>query len=292
LGEEKGLIRRLAYRFVRRHTAGYTVDSAIKTALDLNKRGYKATITFLNESAKDSTKAKYNINTYLHIMRQISRLRINADVSMRASQIGWIVGRGTFEKGLGEISSSAKQLGVKAWIEYENEEDMPAIYESSIGLIGKHGGFEIPALSQEKAQFKPLSQSKSMVKLNFNAPPKEEKPKGSRFHIRKSATSKEHAAAALWFIKNRYNVVGMITESGLAGKLSSNLGSYKKHLIFEILLGYEGKRPLESLKGNGGTSVYMPYGKDWVPYAISRLTDGRLRNLAIRVLDGKELDSA
>ena len=86
--EDNNIVKKLVFRFIRRHIAGTTTDSAIKAALQLNESGIKATLTFLSEGAKETNKARYNVNAYSHLLKQISRLRVNADVSLRPGQIG------------------------------------------------------------------------------------------------------------------------------------------------------------------------------------------------------------
>lgn len=288
MASEKGIIRRLAFRFVKKHIAGFTTESAIRAALDLNKKGYGATITFLNESARDYTKSRYNINAYMHVMRQISRLRIKADISLRPTQIGYISNHGMLAKGLSEITRFAEQSGIQVWLEHEDSIDMESVYEQCSDGISKSLGFELPALYADRSQFKTLAGTKFPIKLNFSTPRKEKLSPEKKFHIRKGSVAKEYAAIASWFVAKKYNVRKVMADEHLVTKLSSSFGDYKRNLIFEILLGYEGKKAPEGSKSKVGMSVYMPYGKDWIPYAIGRLTEGRMRAIAIKVLDGKE----
>lgn len=288
MASESGIIRRLAFRLVKKHIAGFTTESAIRTALELNKKGYGATITFLNESARDYTKSRYNINAYTHIMRQISRLRIKADVSIRPTQIGYISNHGMLSKGLSEITRAADQYGIQVWLEHEDNVDMESIYEMCSSGMPKSLGFEIPALYADRSQFKPLTSSKHPIKLTFGTPKRENLSPEKKFHIRKGSVAKEYANITNWFIAKKYNVKRVMADGHLIGKLSSSFGDYKRNLIFEILLGYEGKKAPDGSKSKVGMSVYMPYGKDWIPYAINRLTEGRMRAIAIKVLDGKK----
>jgi proline dehydrogenase len=291
LASEKGIIRRLAFTFVKKHIAGFTTESALRTALNLNRKGYGATITFLNESAKDYTKSRYNINAYIHIMRQISRLRIKADISIRPTQIGYMSNHGIFSKGLAEITKFADQSGIQLWLEYEDNMEMENVYDLCLRESPKSLGFEIPALYADRSQFKSLAGGKFPIKLNFTTPKKEKISPEKKFHIRKGSVAKEYAAIANWFLTKKYNVRRVMSDEHLIGRLSSSFGDYKKNLIFEILLGYEGKKAPEGSRSKPGISVYMPYGKDWIPYAISRLTEGRMRGIAIKVLDGKKRES-
>ena len=136
---DNGIKKRLAYRLVKKHIAGLTTDSAIRTALQFNGKGIHTTITFLNENGKDQKKARYNINTYSHLIRQLSRFRINSDISVRPSQLGYPENIQIFEKGLKELSSLAQSYGMSVWLENEDHAYMETIY----GLVSTSGNSAI-----------------------------------------------------------------------------------------------------------------------------------------------------
>ena len=46
------------------------------------------------------------------------------------------------------------------------------------------------------------------------------------------------------------------------------------------------KKNLKILKMNK-ISIYAPFGKDWIPYAVDRLIDGYIKDIAITILNSR-----
>lgn len=103
LNDEQGLIQKIVFRLVKKHIAGSTLDSALKQIRESNAKGIHATVTFLNEKVDDISKARYNANTYVQFIKQSSRLHLNADVSLRLSQMGYHLNGGYLEKCLEDV---------------------------------------------------------------------------------------------------------------------------------------------------------------------------------------------
>ncbi len=75
-------------------------------------------------------------------------------------------------------------------------------------------------------------------------------------------------------------------EKFMSSLLRANRG-HRKNLAFEVPLGYNAKRVNALIKSKANVGVYVSYGKDWIPYAINRLTEGRIRDIAMALLDGE-----
>ena len=60
--------------------------------------------------------------------------------------------------------------------------------------------------------------------------------------------------------------------------------AYRKNLMFEIPLGYSIRRLNGLAKGRNALSLYVPYGKDWAPYIVNRLAEGKMRGIAAKLL--------
>jgi proline dehydrogenase len=285
---QNGLIRSIVYRFVKRHIAGLTTDSAIRTALQYNGKNTKTTITFLNENGKDQKKARYNINTYSHLIRQISRLRINADISLRPSQIGYPVNMQIFEKGISELSSLAQSFGVLVWLEHERSYDMMQFYRHFASYNLKSVGLELISSSdQTDKTLKAFARKGVPIKLDLNTPSRRTSDKLKGYVKGGKAITKNQIDLITRFYDLDYNLKAVVTDERLVPGLMAMDKDYRKNLIFEILLGYGNKRVADLAKTKVNMSVYIPYGKDWVPYAINRFTGGHMRDIATAVLAGQ-----
>lgn len=274
---DRNLLRRIVFRLVRKYLAGSTTASMLKTVKEINGNEYHATVTLLNEHILDQTKAKYNTTAYLQTIREMSRLGLNADISIRASQIGYGVDKSAFEKNMGDIMALAKSSGTRIWIEAEGEVDEHerfGIYETARESYDNIG-FELMAAG-EGAVLEDRSVSKGdIVRIWYPSP--HFKGPGKRTidasHIGKLAAKSVDLTV---YTHDTKMLESIIRKNGIS----------KRNLTFEIPLGYNVKRLGKLAKGKVRMSVYVPYGKDWSKYVIERIADGRMRGLAIKILDG------
>jgi proline dehydrogenase len=273
------LIGKLVFRLVKKHIAGSTNSSVLNVIRDLNKRGMHATVTLLNDHVGDPTKARYNTNAYVQFLKQLSRLRLNSDISIRASQLGGRIDRELLERNLGEIIDVAKTADQRLWIEQEPESktgDTVALYRKFRPRFSNLGVEINPTAEADGLAFSRLLSGRDLIKLRYNPKVGPER-KVDRLKLYRSyidALTKRHASLTL-----------LEHDQKLIERIMAVSKDYKRNLIFEIPLGYSQK--LGRLKGKLKMSVYVPYGKDWIPYFINRLAEGRVRNLAVTLLDGK-----
>ena len=285
-GSEKGhIIKRLVYPLVRRHIAGSTTESVLATIRKLNEQGLHATATLLNDHVEQATKARYNTNAYVQFIKQISRLNLNSDVSLRLSQVGFGLDEELMRRNMQQILDSANEAELRLWIESEesigNEELMPIYRElkaSSDGL-----GVEITPMQGENGNAFALVKPKDMIKL--------------RCHLHKEdikANKKESFNAIRLYksyidklISRRAHVTVLDHNAHMIPKIAAMEKGYRDSVTFEAPLGYGGSKLKKMAANRFNVSIYVPYGKDWVPYLINKLTEGRLRNIAIALLNGQ-----
>ncbi|MCL5102359.1 MAG: hypothetical protein M1544_03320 [Candidatus Marsarchaeota archaeon] len=287
---DHGLIKRLVFKLVKKHIAGSTAASVIRTVKQLNDKNVSTTITFLNENAATPLKVRYNINSYSEIIRQFSRLNLNADISLRLSQLGYLYGKEQAIKALDEVVSVASKYNKRIWIESES-----AIVQSSLfdikdrydgnGLIGvevpmdyvyKYTNGSIPDSMLTYKNIKLMaSNGQPQTKGKDQSKPKKIDQNG--IYYKCISKLSESGIDTTVFSHDEKMLANLIAESK----------NYKKHLRFEVPLGYNRKRFGMMLKSNQKMSVYVAYGKDWVPYAINKLTEGRIKDIAKAVLEGE-----
>ena len=94
LDYSNGIIRKVAYGLSRKYVAGTTSASMLKKVREINDHGWHSTITLLNDQVNDLGKAKYNTNSYCQVVRELTRLHLSSDISIRPSQLGYGLGGG------------------------------------------------------------------------------------------------------------------------------------------------------------------------------------------------------
>lgn len=294
LSEQSTFIEGLVFRLIKKHIAGTTLNSAFKVTKSLNEKGIQTTITFLNNNTVDTTKARYNLNSYIQLAKQISRLNLKSNISLRLSQLGMGISNGVLDKNMEELIGVAKGAGVSIWIEYESTADMGSIvnkynnYRDAYEKIG----IELPIRSSKIDDVLDRLRPKSMLKLttHFYAEPikgkKENKENKQKEKAKDSFDLYTNYITKL--AKQKHKLYVLEPDEKTIYKLAKANRGEKKSLIFELPLGYSKRWQSKFMSNKINMNVYVPYGKDWIPYAINKLTEGKIRDIAVTVLDGKK----
>jgi proline dehydrogenase len=321
LADEHKIIRRFIFGLVKSHIAGSTLSAALEEARANSSAQVHTTLTFLNNGVDDAAKARYNTTTYMQLVRQASRLQLNADISLRLSQIGFNFDPAVVDKCMNDVLSAAKDSGTNVWIEAEPSIPVETLFKlyRDYRKSYQNLGIEVPVwypleVDVIKRYFKP----QDMVKLTSYAYPKvheseehvqkPEDPKKKRAKKNGKAKVKvkkikDHEKVAY---ENYITYAGKLLQAGarvyildsdekMVAKIAGFSKEYKKDLIFELPLGYSKKWLKKLAKMKANLSVYTPYGKDWPSYVVNKLTikHARIRGMAAKVLyssDGKAMD--
>ncbi len=285
--EDNSLLEKLVYKLIKKHIAGVTAASAIKTAKQINKSGLKASLTFLNDSSNNSSSPNfhYNFTSYLQLTKELFRLGINSDISIRLSQIGYPDKQGIeemFPDMLNYISS--KNV---LWIEYEDCYNIESVIDFASSFKNNKIGLEVPL---DKFESKKLLKSIPQIK-NIKIIPYESKKPADIMDTKPKKkidlfTEYENAVSKLK--DSKVNIYIYMQDEKMVQKFINTNHTIKRNLTFEIPLGYSSKKISMLLKNNINLCIYTAYGKDWIPYAINKLTNGRIKEIAVNLLDKKE----
>ncbi len=281
--KDNNLIGKLVFRLVKKHIAGSTSSAVLNVVRDLNDKGMHTTVTLLNDHVDDQTKARYNANAYIQFIKQLSRLQLDSDVSLRPSQIGSLVDSNLLEWNMNEIVNAVNSGNHRLWLEEEASGmgEIVRLYRKFRPKCDSLGVEVRPDYDDEDGDsVSKLFSNKDVVKLRCHVDERKAHPK-------KVDKLKLYRNYIDILMAKRANLTILEHDQKLIGKLVSSSKDYKKNLIFEIPLGYNGKVS-KSAKGKLNMSVYVPYGKDWIPYFINRLAEGRVRNIAVTLLDGQK----
>ncbi len=280
--DDNNIIKRFIFRLVKKHISGSTLSSALDTIRELNGKGLRATVTFLNENVDEPSKARYNTNTYVQFIKQTIRLHLNSDISVRMSQLGYKLNNGIMDNCLDDIFAAADGKGAKVWIEHEpgiKLDEHLKLYRAQRKRYKKLG-IEIPIREPiEGATIRKYLRAKDNVRLTSYLPDLKEKEKGPHKNI----------------FENYISTIGRLLQAGVSTtvldesektiiRIANFSKEYKKSLIFELPLGCSNRRLSKLQKMKLNLSIYTPYGKDWAPYVINKLTSGHMRDIAAKVL--------
>lgn len=278
----EGLRQKIAFRLVRKYIAGSTTASMLKVVKELNDKGMHSTVTLLKDHVTDAVKAKYNANAYAEVIRQMGRLGLNSSISIRPSQLGYGVDNDAFMKNIEELSAVAKSSSTKIWIEDEelvDRKELLGLYASA-KILNPDLGIEVMVeTDQLPAQLSSLGKGDS-IRLWYTT-----KFRG------KMMDAKAHQKLIAKLSASKASLTVSSHDIKWVSRMMGSGGLDKRNITFEVPLGYGIGKLGRLAKGKGAVSVYVPYGKDWADYIRSRIADGKIRGIAVKMLsdsDGKE----
>src|SRR2546428_3553361 len=108
-----GLTASLAYRFV----AGDRLDDAVRVVTDLNRRGWSASLDHLGENVNEEKAARAAADDYLAAFERIATDRLNANVSVKLTQLGLDISSALCRDLLTRIVQRSQQLATLARID-------------------------------------------------------------------------------------------------------------------------------------------------------------------------------
>ncbi|HUC38529.1 MAG TPA: hypothetical protein VL944_00155 [Candidatus Acidoferrum sp.] len=283
--EEHRLIRNIVFRLIRRHIAGSTMNSALNAVKSLNGKGMNTTLTFLSESVPDPIKARYNANTYVQLARQISRLHLNASLSVRLSQIGFTTGTDSAGKLLdGILDASSSTVWLEGGPGVTNDQLME-VYNQKAAQY-KNLGVEVPLSYYGRMDgIAKRIRPKGLVRITSRAYMAEQKHSDDKKAYKNVMKSYMDTIGML--LKRSQKVFIHEPNDHLIAKIASGCNGHRNDLIFGIPFGYSARKVKELIKKRVNLDVYVPYGKDWASYAVYGLAGSRMRGIAMALLDGK-----
>ena len=273
LDDNNGILKKVAFGLAKKYIAGSTTASMLNKVREVNDRGWHATVTLLNDNVTELSKAKYNTNSYSQVLRELIRLHLNSDISVRPSQLGYGLDGKAFTANLSQLGGMVNGGGNRVWLEHEegvDQRDIAAIYRSlkksyALGIEVRPGvgGSDIE-------EFIGVGDA---VRVCYD----------NRFQHEGSA--KLYAGLVDSLRASKAKVMLSSNDTRWMRSMVRAKEAYRKDLMFEIPLGYSVRR-LNGLaaKGKNVLSLYVPYGKDWAPYIVNRLAEGKRRGIAATLL--------
>src|SRR5262245_21729735 len=93
MSEREGL-KNLAMKFnfsrktARRFVAGENIGEAVPAVLELNRRGFFATLDYLGEMVNTREEAEHACSEYLTALDELQKSKANSNVSLKLTQFG------------------------------------------------------------------------------------------------------------------------------------------------------------------------------------------------------------
>ena len=282
--ERSSLGRRVSHRFV----AGMTVEEAIVAAQQLNREGIAVTLDALGESVTDEPHANASAATYHRLLDEIATHNLNANVSLKLTQMGMDVGRNAnsdanstegpalAERIVGNLVAHAARLHNFVRIDMEGSEYTEATVAMTERLFARFPDAVGTVL--QAYMFRTEDDADRLIRQGirirlckgaYKEPPELAFPAKSDVDANYLHCAKKLIPSGVF--------CGMAThDEAIVNELCRFVkahGIEKSAFEFQMLYGIRRDLQRKLVSQGYGVRVYVPFGTEWYPYFMRRLAE-------------------
>jgi proline dehydrogenase len=263
--------RRMAERFV----AGDTLDQAVAAARVCNQNGLMVSLDLLGESVTNADEAQRARDAYLEIYDRIAAEKLNANVSMKLTQLGLDLGNELCQELLESIVAKAESLGNFARVDMEGSPYTQRTLEIVKRVRAKTNavGVVVQAyLRRTGDDIGPLLATGCRLRLckgAYKEPPDIAFPAKSDVDANYVRLMKEILPSGIYhgIATHDPNMIEATKQFVAQNSIS------KDAFEFQMLYGIRTDLQKQLVKEGYHMRVYIPYGRDWFPYFMRRLAE-------------------
>ncbi len=263
-------------QFANRYIAGEEITDAVRVVKDLNRQGILATLDVLGEDIHQRAEAVASQQKIIEALEAIAREKLDANVSIKLSQLGLKLERNFCLETTRVIVRRAKELGNFIRLDMEDSsctDDTIWIYRelrkeySNAGIVlqGYLRRTEADAGSMMKDGLKNFRLCKGIYI----------EPEAIAFKSRAEVNRNYMSVLSSMLKEQAY--VGIATHDdeliANAGRLIAELKLTPSQYEFQMLLGVRPELRSKIVRDGHRLRTYVPFGKQWYQYSIRRFKE-------------------
>ncbi len=269
--------------FARRFVAGETVDDALRAVREVNGRAMSATLDLLGEGVASAAEGAAARDQVLTLIERIAADHVDANVSVKLTQLGLDVDLAACRENLTAIVERAGRQRMFVRVDMEGspytERTLQLFREHLHPRFGELVGVVIQsALRRSEADVEALIRSGARVRLVKGA---YAEPEEIAFPAKRDVDAAFGRLAVRLLDAGSYPAFGTHDDRLIAAvkRHATEKGYGPERFEFQMLYGV--RRDLqERLRAEGyRVRVYIPFGTHWYPYLMRRLAE-RPANIA------------
>jgi proline dehydrogenase len=271
-----------APRVVRRFVAGETLDDAIRVIRALNDKGILASLDHLGENVHTEADAARATQDYLGLLDRIAATGVNANVSVKLTQLGLDLGQDLCVDNMRRILQCAQVHGNFVRIDMESSaytERTLHVFRTLRQEFGfKNVGVVIQAyLYRSEQDVRDLADDGANIRLCKGA---YKEPASLAFPL-KADVDKNYVRLMQIYLDEPARAKGAhvalathdekMIQASKESAASRNLPN--DQIEFQMLYGIRPEAQQQLATAGYRMRVYVPYGSEWYPYFMRRLAE-------------------
>lgn len=281
----------LAWRAASRFIAGETVEQAIRAVQALNRQGLLATLDQLGENTQTVQDAGQAAQGILHLLEEIERAGVQANVSVKLSQLGLVIDPQLAAKHLYQIVEKARHLNNFIRVDMEDS----TLTDATLKIVAdlQDSGLDNVGTVIQSYLYRSIEDTQNLiergikirlVKGAYQEPPHLAYPKKRDVDAAFDRLSDLLIDASLHFeyfpatASGRFPPLAAIATHDekrieYAIQRAKSCGLPVERLEFQMLYGIRRDLQLALVKQGYPVRIYVPFGTHWYPYFMRRLAE-------------------
>jgi proline dehydrogenase len=261
--------RALSSRFV----AGETLSDAVQAASDLNDRGASVSLDHLGEHVTDRAQAERARDDYLACLDAIGEHGIDANISVKLSQLGMGLDNDLAEMSLGSLATRAAAVGTTVSVDMEESAvtgltiDIYAVVQREHGNLGIALQAYMRRTPQDLDRVMPLGGHIRLCKGAYAEP--EEVAFQSRAEVNSAFDRLAHIVMGDNKVKPAIASHDTDRLDVAASLARHRTGPYEYQMLYGVRPGLQDAM----LAASDPLRIYVPYGRAWYPYLTRRMAE-------------------
>lgn len=261
--------------FAKRYIAGTERKDAIDVALRLNSQGMLATIDNLGENVTDEKEAQTSVTEYLSLLDDIKNSKADSTVSLKLTHLGLDLSAALAEKNAETIIKKALEYDNFVRFDMEGSAYTQRTIDVFLRLREKYPNTGVAIQSyllRSKADIELLNKKKGSVRLVKGA---YKEPAGVAFQDKKAVDSSFDALMKELLLNGARPAIATHDEDLIneAIRFAGDKKISRDRFEFQMLLGIRRKLQRRLAEEGYRVRVYIPYGRNWLPYTVRRLRE-------------------
>jgi proline dehydrogenase len=273
-GERSGIGVKLSSRFV----AGMEIEDALRVTEAVNRQGMAVTLDALGESVTTEAEAHQAADTYHQLLDAIAARKLNANVSVKLTQMGLELSRDLAETIAGKLAEHAHSIGSFVRIDMEDSSltqltlDIVRRVHAQAGMRGAIGIVIQSYLYRSQADIDQLLADGIRVRLckgAYKEPPSVAFPSKADVDANYIRLSCKLLDSAVYH--------GLATHDPkmieAAKSYAAQHGIEPSRFEFQMLFGVRRDLQRQLIHEGYNVRIYIPFGREWYPYFMRRLAE-------------------
>ena len=266
-----GLSRRVSKRFV----AGETLDEAIAAAHAVNRAGHSVSLDLLGENVSDEAGARRAAEGYLAMFDRIAREKLDANVSLKLTQLGLDLSESLCQDLLENIVEHAMSQGNFVRIDMEGSAYTQRTVEIAKRARAKYAGVGTVMQSylyraeQDVRDLLAAGCRLRLCKGAYNEPPEIAFPKKEDVDANYVKMMKLLLPSGIYHGIATHDPAMIQATKDFAREKNIGRDAFEFQMLYGIRTDLQHRLVREGYR----LRVYIPFGTDWFPYFMRRLAE-------------------